>query len=191
MPSAFDMLTNLVGLGSNAAGAPSGQGLLWDQLKPWLARIAQQGALKWLPQAAHQLPCQVPHYEGGQPVGECSRVAVDACLTCKRPTCLEHSFVDSNGDLVCYMCVSKLGQSPKQQRQQTPPPAPDKRVEAAKKAWWARGVLGVDEQATWDDVRKAHRTLSATWHPDRSGGDEKRYKDVQIAYDLLKTLMGE
>jgi hypothetical protein len=181
----FEALGSLVGLG-NGASAVTGQGLLWEQLKPWLAKIAQNGALKWLPQAAAQMPCQVPHYDGGQPVGSCQRVAVDQCIACRRPACLEHSFVDSNGDLICYLCVSKVAQ-PKQR----PQPTPDRRAEALKKSWWARGVLGVDESASWDDVRKAHRALSAKFHPDRDGGDEKRYKDVQIAYDLLKTIYGE
>jgi len=184
----LNFIENLVRM-SGASKFSEGQVQLWEQLKPWLSKIAQNGALKWLPQASMHLGCQIPHYDRGQPVGSCERIAVDTCIGCGKPSCLEHSFVDSNGDLICYLCVARIASPKHQQQNQTPPPS--KKEEAEKKAWWARGVLGIDANATLDQVRKAHRTLSGRWHPDKSDGDEKRYKDVQVAFDLLKTMYGE
>lgn len=85
--------------------------------------------------------------------------------------------------------------------QQQPPPgqAPPKPRVDPKKIAWATEVLGLSPGATWDDVLKAHRNLSAKHHPDRHmrssekkrASEEARYKEVQVAYDVLKTVMGK
>ena len=49
-------------------------------------------------------------------------------------------------------------------------------------------VLGVDKKASPAEIKKAYRKLARQYHPDRNPGDsaaEKRFKDVQNAYDLL------
>lgn len=45
-------------------------------------------------------------------------------------------------------------------------------------------VLGVKKDATQDDIKKAFRKLARTYHPD-AGGDEKKFKEISEAYEVL------
>lgn len=45
-------------------------------------------------------------------------------------------------------------------------------------------TLGVDKNATHDEIKKAYRKLASQYHPDK-GGDTKRFQEIQIAYDTL------
>ena len=50
-------------------------------------------------------------------------------------------------------------------------------------------VLGVDEKAGADEIKKKYRVLAKKYHPDRNQGNkqaEERFKDVSEAYDVLK-----
>src|SRR3954454_65240 len=49
-------------------------------------------------------------------------------------------------------------------------------------------VLGVDSDATADEVKKAYRKLARTHHPDANSGDpsaERRFKEIGEAYAVL------
>lgn len=49
-------------------------------------------------------------------------------------------------------------------------------------------LLGVTEDATSDQLKKAFRKLSIKYHPDRNAGvegAEKRYLDIKRAYEVL------
>ncbi len=46
-------------------------------------------------------------------------------------------------------------------------------------------ILGVEKTATEDDVKKAYRKLAHQYHPDHSGGDEKKFKEINEAYQVL------
>src|SRR3954469_4824237 len=50
-------------------------------------------------------------------------------------------------------------------------------------------ILGVQKDATEDDLKKAYRRQAMKYHPDRNHGDvdaEARFKELNEAYDVLK-----
>ncbi len=47
-------------------------------------------------------------------------------------------------------------------------------------------VLGVKKDASPDEIKKAFRRAAVQHHPDKEGGDESKFKEVNEAYDVLK-----
>lgn len=45
-------------------------------------------------------------------------------------------------------------------------------------------TLGVNRNATQDEIKKAYRKMAMNHHPDR-GGDEKKFKQISEAYEIL------
>lgn len=46
-------------------------------------------------------------------------------------------------------------------------------------------ILGVERTATQDEIKKAFRHLAHQYHPDKGKGDEKKFKEVNEAYQVL------
>lgn len=46
-------------------------------------------------------------------------------------------------------------------------------------------VLGVKSDASIDDIKRAYRRLAHEHHPDKGGGDDKKFKEVSSAYETL------
>ncbi len=46
-------------------------------------------------------------------------------------------------------------------------------------------VLGIQKEATKDDVKKAFRKLAHQFHPDKQGGNEQKFKEINEAYQIL------
>ena len=45
-------------------------------------------------------------------------------------------------------------------------------------------ILGVEKNATQDELKKAFRKLAMKHHPDK-GGDEAKFKEINEAYQVL------
>ena len=48
-------------------------------------------------------------------------------------------------------------------------------------------VLGVDKNASDDEIKKAFRKLAHKYHPDKDSGDEAKFKEVNEAYQILSS----
>jgi molecular chaperone DnaJ len=46
-------------------------------------------------------------------------------------------------------------------------------------------VLGITKSASQDDIKKAFKKAALKYHPDREGGDEKKFKEAGEAYEVL------
>lgn len=47
-------------------------------------------------------------------------------------------------------------------------------------------ILGVSKTASADEIKKAFRKAAVQHHPDKEGGDETKFKEVNEAYEVLK-----
>lgn len=47
-------------------------------------------------------------------------------------------------------------------------------------------ILGLDQSATDDDIKKAYRKLAMEHHPDKTGGDDTKFKEIVSAHETLK-----
>jgi len=54
-------------------------------------------------------------------------------------------------------------------------------------------ILGVDRGASDDEIKKAYRKLAHKHHPDKTGGDAEKFKEINEAYQVLsdKTKRGQ
>lgn len=48
-------------------------------------------------------------------------------------------------------------------------------------------ILGVPRSASEDDIKKAFRKLAHKYHPDKGTGDEKKFKEINEAYQVLSS----
>ncbi len=46
-------------------------------------------------------------------------------------------------------------------------------------------ILGIERGASEEDIKKAYRKLAHKYHPDKAGGDERKFKEINEAYQIL------
>lgn len=46
-------------------------------------------------------------------------------------------------------------------------------------------ILGVSNNASYDEIKKAYRKLSLKHHPDKNGGEDTKFKEINEAYSVL------
>lgn len=46
-------------------------------------------------------------------------------------------------------------------------------------------ILGVSKSSSDDEIKKAYRKLAHKYHPDKAGGDETKFKEINAAYQVL------
>lgn len=46
-------------------------------------------------------------------------------------------------------------------------------------------ILGISKSASADEIKKAFRRLAVKYHPDKQGGDEAKFKEINEAYEVL------
>ena len=46
-------------------------------------------------------------------------------------------------------------------------------------------ILGVNKNATQEEIKKSYRLLSKKYHPDKNGGDDTKFKEINQAYSVL------
>ncbi len=46
-------------------------------------------------------------------------------------------------------------------------------------------VLGIEKNASEEEIKKAYRQLAHKYHPDKQGGDEAKFKEINEAYQIL------
>ena len=46
-------------------------------------------------------------------------------------------------------------------------------------------ILGINKSATDEEIKKAYRKLAHQYHPDKNGGDEQKFKEINEAYQIL------
>ncbi len=46
-------------------------------------------------------------------------------------------------------------------------------------------ILGIDKNASPEEIKKAYRKLAHQYHPDKKDGDEEKFKEINEAYQIL------
>ncbi len=181
--------------GNFVGGSPDGPRHAWNAVAPWITDLTRSATELWLPHLVHGISCEVVYRAPGAARAlRCDGHAIAACSVCRKPCCLNHSFVSRAGQAVCFVCVSLAANEAPRAPSKSPPPPPPPPSDEAEKARVALAeayaVLGVEPGAPWAQIEEAYKALLRKYHPDRNRKNpraaEKRFVRVRVAYDFLK-----
>lgn len=197
-------------------GAPDGPRYAWQAVAPWFTELSKSAAAQWLPRLVHNIRCEVVQLDPAtRSAIPCEGSAIAGCEVCKKPCCLDHSFVQRQGAAVCYVCVmgaaaerapkipgangwatgSGPAGTPRQPPRGQAAPASPPKAEVDPRFAEARKVLGIKKSANWAEIEVRYKLLLKKFHPDRNPADkanaERSFKAVRGAYDFLKQAQTE
>lgn len=185
-----------------ADAAPEGPRNVWIAIGPWVADLTKSASQHWLPHLLTGIPCEVIHRPPPFNIGiQCPSPSIAACLVCRKPVCLDHSFVARGAQAICFPCAKQAaddhnptgGAHPPPDRSAPPhpgaaphssgpaggqngpygptPPPPPPDPTLPARLTAARKVLKVKRSATWDEVTASYKALVFKHHPDRNPQD--------------------
>lgn len=151
-----------------------------------------EAPMKWATMLMTQTPCFVIQH--GK---RCQAKALSPCLTCGKPTCLDHSLLAADGRLMCHLCVAKAYQLIRKEAglpadEWTDAPkaeSPKKKEMPLRQKHLA--TLGLEDPTNLAEIKAQFRALSKKWHPDRGKTPEaverrtKKMKAISEAYHWL------
>jgi hypothetical protein len=176
----FDLLSQVL---RGAASQFKTNDPLMGSLVSWVSRLQEAAFTKWRVVAASGIRCTGKMHFRQVGAVDCPHPAIGACISCKQALCIGHAFVSVDGVLVCASCVAKLGKAA------GPDPSPPTNQEDLRKKHLK--VLGLGDDATWDQINDAFRALSKKHHPDRAApakraAAEKKFKTLSESFTWLK-----
>lgn len=197
------------------SGQPNAHQFVWNAIAPWVNELTRSATEHWLPVLVQGIACEVIERDDEGLGIRCPKACIAACGVCRKPCCVDHSFVSKSGAAVCYPCArrasaefaaaqpaqAKAGraadeadshqppprQPPPKSPRSDPPPHQNKALLAE-----ARKILGIRHaKPSGDEVRSAFRRLSLKHHPDRPGGSQEAFVAITRARDLLLKALEE
>lgn len=152
-----------------------------QEVQEWATELAKHALQRWGVTMLSQMPCNCGP--------RCHRTAVGACVICRKPSCLGHSFTSADGYLACHACVHAA--STGQGHAAPPPPYADKEDtsdEALRKKHLRTLKLKIG--ATEEEIRAAFKRFVAEHHPDRAPEKKReaataKFVEVKAAYEWL------
>lgn len=141
----------------------------------------------------------------------CEKASSCECAICHAPFCIEHAMhAFQTADAVCLHCVNeyaafveargvlpgRAARAPVNPfaadgvgRKRAEPPSAEDGIAARRRA--CLKVLGLDDDATEDEIKAAFKNLAKKYHPDRASGEAAKKKahskfvQVSAAYEWL------
>lgn len=168
-------------------------------------------ASKWSAVSGAGIKCTTRYRN---PINEnvtCREGAIASCVVCEKPTCFNHAMVSPrDGNVICFGCVGSAQQHVRDNGAPSnsgsygaqclcadpwrcDPRCPVHGNEAENGVSQRRdhlGTLGLDDSASFDEIKTAYKELARKHHPDRAKGvrkgrAQKRMAEINAAYEWL------